>query len=365
MHYWVVAETSELLDEPKRYILQFLPPELLEHADGTNGRLWLHGDILIEFKTGHDPKRLVGSGLNGLWIEEAARMSPMAWPGFLNPTLADKQGWAMLTTTPLGEDWTHEYFYKPAMAGEPDFGFHTWRTVDNTMVPALVEEAARAKRLLPPPYYRREYEASYEAFIGQIYESFDQHTMVKPALPPGIQFRAVLAGVDWGFTAPGAIVVIGLTHDDHVWVIDEVYDANRLVETFWVPAAKKVQAQYGLKTFVADPAEPGQLQRFRSAGIQVTGHRNYGSGTFDEHARSVRDGIRTVESVMHQGKFHVLAKCANTVSELKSYRWDQERTSGILLEQPAKHQKEHAATAMRYAISSVMKGPQFRALRAA
>jgi hypothetical protein len=94
LHYWVVAETYNLLKEPMRYLLEFLPYELLEHVDNTENAFWLRPDILVEFKTAHDPRRLVGSGLNGIWLVEAARMSPAAWPGFMQPLIVANGGWA-------------------------------------------------------------------------------------------------------------------------------------------------------------------------------------------------------------------------------------------------------------------------------
>ncbi len=378
MHYWVCAEQSDLLDEPKRYLLQYLPSHLLEHADGSKNRLWLKGDILIELVTIHDPDKKVGSGLNGLWVEEAARVKPNAWMAYLRPALADKSGWAQFTTTPLGQDWTFDQLKLKADPNavndngdslyDPAYSFHTWRTADNVCVPALQAEVEHARKTLPGPYFRREYEASYEAFIGQIYEDFDEHTMVADVLPAGVQLVQRLGGQDWGFTAPGAQLAVGITaggHDRcHLWFLDETYSPSRLVEDFWVPAAQKRMAKWGIQTFVADPAEPDNLFRFRGAGIPVVGHKNYGSGKFDEHDRSVRAGIRLMASLMHQGRFHVLRKgCPNLISELKSYRWDQNR-GGVLIEKPAPGQKEHAATAARYVASWAVRGPYLQSLSA-
>ena len=365
LHYWVCASEYELLAEPMRYLLEFLPAELLEHADVQSNSLWLYPDILIEFKTLHDPKQKVGSGLNGLWIEEAARVSPEAWQGFIRPALADKQGWAQFTTTPLGQDWTWEQIEKPANDNVPGYACHSWFTEHNTRVPGLIAEVEEARRLLPPAYFNREYRASREAFIGQIYP-FDEATMVHDELPPGIQLVRRLGGQDWGFTAPGAHVVGGLTSVDpnraHVWIVDEEYSPSQLVEEWWIPAVRRKMSEWKYHEVVADPAEPDNIVRFKQSGIACVGHKNYQTAKFDEHERSVRAGIRTLASLMHQRRFHVLRRCKNLVSELKSYRWDAYKSGamgGTLIERPAPGQKEHAATACRYLVTYGLKGASF------
>lgn len=367
LHYWVVAETSDLLKEPKRYLLEFLPPELLEHADAASGSLWLEGDILIEFKTGLLPKRLVSSGLNGVWVEEAARLSPVAWQGFLQQTLADKGGWAQFSTTPLGQDWTFDQIEKHADLGRPGYSCHKWVTADNTKMPELQKAVEEARQILPPTYFKREYEASRDAFEGQIYP-FEERAMVFDKLPVGTQLVRRMGGQDWGFTAPGAHITIGLTHTDpnkaHVWAIDEVYDSSQLVEQWWVPAVKAKMGRWKYTEVAADPAEPDNIQRFNDAGIYTYGHRNLTVATarFDDHERSIKAGIRAIAALMHQGRFHILSSCVNLIAEFKSYRWDTYKAGprhGVLIERPAPGQKDHAVTACRYAVTVGLEGAIF------
>jgi hypothetical protein len=373
LHYWVVAETADLLKEPQRYLLEFLPAELLEHADATSGALWLRPDILIEFKTGLLPKRLVSSGLNGVWVEEAARLSPVAWEGFLQQTLADKGGWAQFSTTPLGQDWTYSQIELPALRGELGYACHAWVTADNTKMPELQKAVEKARKLLPPTYFKREYEASRDAFEGQIYP-FDEATMAFDRLPPGVQLLRRLGGQDWGFTAPGAHITTGFTSADpnrsDVWALDEVYDSSQLVEDYWVPEVRKKMARWKYNETVADPAEPDNIQRFNDAGINTYGHRNLivASTKWDDHERSIRAGIRAIASLMHQKRFFVLKSCPNLISELKSYRWDSFKAGarhGSLIERPAPGQKDHAATAFRYGATTGLEGAVFEPFGAA
>lgn len=365
LHYWVVAATYDLLKEPMRYLLEFLPGALLEHVDSGSHAFWLYPDILIEFKTAHDPQKLVGSGLNGLWIVEAARMSGEAWPGYLEPLLAANGGWAQAETTPLGRDWTYEYFEEPAKNHEPAYSFHWWPTIANTRMPALKDAVERARRLLPPQYFKREYEASREAFIGQIYEPFNR-SMVIPAVPAHVKLWRRLGTQDWGFTAPGAHVVLGFSSPDpnlaHVYCVDEIYQQSRLVEDFWVPEVKKKMERWKYSETVADPESPGDIARMRAKGVHTMPHRNYTNSQYDEPERSVLAGIRVLNALMHQGRFWVTENCKNLVRELEGYRWDQHKSGplgGTLIERPAPGQSDHAATCARYGATYGLKGANF------
>lgn len=365
MHYMVGADTYDLLKEPMAYLFQFLPPELIDHWDAGAHRLWLRGDILIEFKTLHDPSKKVGSGFHGMWIEEAARVRSDAWGLYLFPALGDRRGWAILTTTPLGKDWTFQAIEVPARKGAPEYGVHTWKTTDNIRAPDVIELARIAKRDLPPEHYEREFEANRQAFIGQIYKAFKAHKHTYTTLPEGLRLARMLGGADWGSANPGCLLTAGVTASDrpHVYVQDEVYAASMLVEDFWAPEAVKLNQKRRFNDWVADPAEPDNLVRFRNAGIKVSKHRNFAGPPkgWDEHARSVMAGIRTFGALIHQGRFHVHESCVNLIEELENYVWDR-TSAGIELDHPKPHQKDHAVTTARYIVTSALDGPVLRAV---
>ena len=189
LHYWVVAPTYALLDEPKKALQHVLG--LVENGGvivhQTDRRWWLLGGIQIEFKSGDNPKRLVGAGLDGVWIDEAARLKPAVWRDNLRPTLSDKRGWALFTTTPLGKNWFWAEVWARGDAGaaeevaglddrrvedilDDQFGCIAWVTADNTAVPGLAEEMETARTQMSRALFDRNYRASFEAFEGQCFE---------------------------------------------------------------------------------------------------------------------------------------------------------------------------------------------------
>lgn len=56
----------------------------------------------ITMKSADRPESLVGDGIDCLIIEEAAKIRKIVWEQYLRPTLSDREGWALFTTTPEG-----------------------------------------------------------------------------------------------------------------------------------------------------------------------------------------------------------------------------------------------------------------------
>jgi hypothetical protein len=371
LHYWVVAPDYALTDEALRVLLDLIDPGLIEHYDAQKRMLWLKPDILIEFKSAENKgRKLVSVGLNGLWLEEAALMHGSVWKGRLQQRLADKGGWLIVTTTPLGKNWLYTDLAEPAMRGVAGMEFFTWKTLENTNNPILQREVARARELLPASYFRREYEAAFDAFEGQVFPEWDPAKYVREQLAAGMVWAKMLGGADWGSTNPGALAVVGFTPLGFKWVLDEVYERGKLVEKFWGPQAARLTNRWNVSHWICDPAEPDNLQRLREAltntRAKVLKHRNFESAEHDEHARSVRAGIRQMSIAINDGKLLTLGpRTPNFQAEMLNYKWganphskDSEDAHG---ENPAHGQADHAIAAVRYPITWAEKAPSFHA----
>lgn len=379
LHYWAVAPEYNLLDELKRCFMRAIPGELIEHQNTGANSWWLKPDILLEFKSAKHWDNLRSVGLNGLILDEAARIHPRAWVDSLRPCLSDKGGWLIAISTPTGRNWFYDELIKLAEEGEQGYSYHTWKTIDNAIhndIAPLLADIDLARKTLPDEFFKREYEASLDAFMGQIYMEWDDERFSLPVLPQGIQFRRILGGADWGFANPGCLGVVGFT-ETSAYRLDETYRKSELVEDFWAPEALRLMDEYHFDEWVCDPAEPDNLMRFRNAGrnkgISVVGHRNYGSGKFDEHARNVMSGIRQMASAIHQGRLYCIKdRTRDFRREMSTYHWDnspsaaKEQYGSVdtlgLIERPAPHQPDHAVTTQRYCMTYDGKPSALRAL---
>lgn len=131
------------------------------HKDEVERRVELTTGGSISVKSAHDPDSLVAVGLDGLVMDEAARVVPAAWYGSLRPTLSDRGGWAVFISTPKGRNWFHKLYEH---AGKTE-GWARWQrpTSDNPLIPA--SELAQAKADTPT-FYRQEYEALFTDLEG-------------------------------------------------------------------------------------------------------------------------------------------------------------------------------------------------------
>jgi hypothetical protein len=352
LRYWCAAPTYAIGKVQTR--------ELFDALGGPGGRLvreWrsgdreltLKGDIAIEFKTTERPETLVAEGLDGVWLDEAARAKEEAWLGGLRLRLTDREGWALFSTTPLGRNWFYHHVVAPAFAGAEDFSAHVWRTVDNIRAPALAAEVERARRELPEAHFRREFEASFDAFVGQVYPEFAFAMHVVESEPQYV--AETRYGVDWGFRHPG--VVLCLQRDPlGMWtVVEEVVATGLLVvgegEKNWVSLVRELVERRGRGVMFCDPSAPAYVRAFKQAGLSAKAANH-----------DLLGGIQSVARALHpiDGRpgLAVHRRCRRTIDELIGYRWDPDAVG----EYPLK-ENDHACDALRYALHTPRHRPAF------
>jgi len=359
-HAWVCAPTYDLLKEPRRYITQLLPEELIENF--YEGReLWLKGGILIEFKSTDNAKALVSAGLNGMWCDEADRIDADAWRGQLRTRLSDKQGWCIFSSTPYAAraGFLFQDFIglSEADKAEHDVDFISWRFIDNVF--NSLTEWKHAKATIPERYFKREYEASLDAFVGLVYELDDSKHIIDVAPTPGNRgaFRSVVAGVDWGWNDPGAIVVVGDTGSQLV-VVEEIKEPHLQViaqnpgERCWVSEAVRLHTKWRVDKFVCDH-RPDYVHAFLRAGLPaMNAHKDITAGIrrvsetmLCNAAEGMPGSVNYVPSVPGL----VIAKqCKELIHEMRNLAWAVDK-HGAMLEEPAPG-NDHAADALRYAV---------------
>jgi len=119
---------------------------------------------LVEFKTADNPESLRGSGLDILWLDEAAFIpNNEAWLR-LRPALSDKLGLSITTTTPKGKNWLYEEFWTGPSVTNPKVGSVEYVSIDSPYF--HVEEWEEAARTYHPIMFKQEYMASFEAHVG-------------------------------------------------------------------------------------------------------------------------------------------------------------------------------------------------------
>jgi len=357
--YWAVAPTYQMGTYQRQEIFEVLGGEdspLVLHYHRQHNTLWLVGGIRIEFRSADRPNNLVGSGLDGIWIDEAARLKQRAWDDNLRGTLSDKQGWGLFSSTPLGQNWFHQELWQRTQQGtEPElrssdwYGVH-WTSAQNTALPHLVEEAQKAKAELPRAIYLRNYAASFSAFEGKVFEAFMD---TAPHVVDRVPFKRIvrkIAGVDWGHGNPGTQVEIGITATGEMYVYREDYERRLPVADpsgaktgrSWMAKFRSAKVR-GVSTWWADPSGAGYIQQCQLEGLQ-----------FRKADNAVQEGIDALAAMLepagapgevHRPALFIHRGCQNLRRELLTYHYKDGSDSPEKVD-------DHAVDALRYAIYS-------------
>ena len=200
--------------------------------------LW-DGAFIFSAKSTQYPDRLVGEGLSGVIMCEAARQKERIWLEMIRPTLSDFTGWALFSTTPQGKNWFHKLFMKALPDSNPEwFGYRgpAWRNnfvyktpTNDFDVKTLVHmmdqnpsatafelireykltinyEIAQLANDLTIPAFQQEIAAEFTDFVGKVFKEFDDEVHVR-RLTYDPSWETV-AAVDYGFANPNVWLLI-------------------------------------------------------------------------------------------------------------------------------------------------------------
>jgi hypothetical protein len=172
---WVVAPTYDLADKVFRELV-LLASGHLRHRIVTlkenEKRLVLRnmagGISEIRGKSADNPVSLLGEGLDWVIVDEAARLKPAIWEGHLTQRLIDKNGWALLISTPKGKGYFYDLFRR-GQGQDPDYASWNYPSRMNPHLDPALIEAERAR--LPERVFRQEFEAEFLEGSGAVFRN--------------------------------------------------------------------------------------------------------------------------------------------------------------------------------------------------
>lgn len=298
----------------------------------------------VLFRSADNPERLRGPNLSWWMGDEAALYESLVWRIMLGRLRQfGRRGWAWLTTTPKGRNWIWSEF---AQRRRTAYQLFRARTKDNVFLDR--EFIADLEEAYTGDFAAQELLGEFIAFEGLIYPEFDPlvHRTTQPI--PLDRLHSIRAGVDWGFTNPGVILIGGRDSDGRVHIIHEEYQRRRRIEE-WVNVARELRDLYSVESFYCDPSEPDYIDAFNDANLTAYKADN-----------SVSSGIQAVRNLLvvrKDGKprLTVHSSAANALKEFEQYQWLERRESGsvekLIQDKPMKV-NDHAMDALRYLIKS-------------
>lgn len=174
--------------------------------------------------------------------------------------------------------------------------------------------------------------------------------------------RQVIAGVDWGWTNPGCIVVFAIDGDGRMYLVHEVYQTQRDID-WWMDQAKALKSRYGIEQFVCDPAEPAYIEQFNKNRLPAVKGINDippGISQLQSRFKTADDGrprFFVYEYALH-ARDEIRAQNYQPVSfqgEVLEYVWPKSKDGSPVKEVPVKV-NDHAMDATRYAAAWLSQG---------
>ncbi len=117
------------------------------------------GPVRIFFLSTDNPDSILGNGFAGIVVDEAARIEKSIWNTYIRPTLGDRQGWALLISTPFGRNWFFDEWTRGRAGQDPTRA--AWQFPSNSSPYFPPEEWEDARHTLPSDIFRQEYEAAF------------------------------------------------------------------------------------------------------------------------------------------------------------------------------------------------------------
>lgn len=374
--FWIVGpeytdaekEFRVLYNQLRRLDVPFDKPGTYNDPNGGNFHISLwEGAFQVHGKSAKYPDTLVGEGLSGAILAEAAKLKERVWTKYVSPTLKDFKGWSLMTSTPEGKNWFYDYWQKgqdPRNAG----AWESWRMpawynpwvyetpTSNKDVRKMQEvmnipaNAQMSMREIADQYglviddevlislndttveaFNQEYGADFTEFVGRVFKEFDEEVHVTD-----LKFNptwSTFAGVDYGFsTSPNVWLLIQVGPFNEVHVLDEFYEHGLTAVEF----ADEIQARglcpAGLRTFYPDPALPGDT-RILENKLRVRASGGTG-GELRYRIDAIRDALK--ESPLHVERGHsdrrpqllIDRRCKMTIHEFNEYRYPDKRADG-------------------------------------
>ena len=293
------------------------------------------GESLIQLRGWESIETLRGQKFDLLILDEVAMMRNywINWEEVIRPTLTDTKGEAMFISTPKGFNHFYDLYNKEK--SDSDYKSFHFTSYDNPYLP--IEELDKAKEEIPEDRFAQEYLADFRKTEGLVYPEFDRDRHVVKELPE-IMISEWIAGVDFGYTNPTAIVKMGIDQDHNYWITDEWYKTQQTN-----PQIIEAIGRMGINAVYPDPEAPDKIQELQNAGINC---REVVKGK-----DSVINGINKVRELFKQGKIKILNSCGNLIWELETYRYPDKKPDKNENELPIK-ENDHAVDAMRYALTN-------------
>lgn len=137
------------------------------------------------------------------------------------------------------------------------------------------------------------------------------------------------AGVDWGFRAPGTLLVFGIDKDNNAYLVYEVYRAE-MDKVWWAEKAEELRAKFDIERFICDSAEPDSIALFNKRMCETDGAKI--AYAVEKHKIGYEPSFSVVREMWDKKRLFILRDSLESECPLMK---DQKRPTSIKQEIPS------------------------------
>lgn len=362
----------------KRIGAPFDKPGTYYSAHGGDMQISLFdGLYMVKGMSAAHPESLVGEGLAGVIMAEAAKQAESTWSKYIRPTLADFKGWSIHTSTPEGKNWFYDKWMDGNDPTNPDWAswrFPAWTNPYvyplgatpgqiNTLRAAIEDggfdweklvarigidpEIASLVRDLNDETFNQEIGADFNEFAGRVFKDWDDEVHVGT-----FQYNPsweTYGAADYGFTNPFVWLVIQVDPFDNVYIYDEMYEPGLTIDEAAMEMSARGLVPPQLRKFYPDPASPGDSRALERHFPTMRSQGGTG-GELETRLRYIRAALKVRNPHLAWGdperrpKLIVNRRCRNTIREFGIYKYPKKRGKDADLNAPEKPEKKNDHT---------------------
>jgi phage terminase large subunit-like protein len=212
---WWVAPTYQIAQVGWRAVKRLarqIPGATIRESDRM---VVLPGSGWVQVRSADSPDSLRGEGLDLVVVDEAAFVAEEAWTEALRPALADRQGQALIISTPKGLNWFWQAFERGRDPLQSEWQSWQLPTTANPLIaPSEIDEA---RRTLPERVFSQEFEAAFISDEGAVFRRVRDAATLSPEPPQS--GHAYVVGCDWGKSNDFSVFsVVDATAKRMVWL---------------------------------------------------------------------------------------------------------------------------------------------------
>lgn len=284
----------------------------VKRINESNLEITLVNNSIIMLRSADTPDRMRGLGVDHVVIDEAADISEETWTAVIRPALSDRQGSALIISSPKGRNWLYTLFNNAKHL--PDWYALQFTTAEGGNV--AQEEIDSARLDLDERTFKQEYEATFVEYAGVIYYAFGEHNIVDKPIPTDNRMPLHI-GIDFNVNPGCAVIAYQDQHGLHIFDEIEIYGTDT------AEMCREIQQRYPGRKYIAYPDASGSQSRTSAGGL--TDHiiiKNHGFelrvGSINP---SVKDRIGSVNSVLKKDNIRltISPKCVKVINGLRKH----------------------------------------------